>query len=147
MSNRYNQVISEFVKQTTLKRIRIKTDPRTESDFAHANSYEGFVLEEDGLGNVVVYVPELGDELEVPFGDYTPCGSTDYQENPHLDSLKKHIVNDLIHSGELDADDPEIENISSIGCIYQLHNHMNQKGVEDEQFLDILKSYFSNEEF
>ena len=146
MSNRYNQVISEFVKQTTLKKIRIKTDPKATSDFAHANEYEGFVLEEDGLGNVIVDVPELGDELEVPFGDYTPCGDKGYNENPHLDSLKKHIIIDLLHSGEIEEGDPEAQNISSIGCIHQLHNHLNQKGVEDDQFLDILKSYFSNEE-
>jgi hypothetical protein len=145
MANRYDQVISEFVKQTTLKRIRIKTDPKATSDFAYANEYEGFVLEEDGLGNVVVYVPELGDELEVPFGDYTPCGTDESGENPHLDGLKQHIITDLIESNDLDEDDPEIENISVLSCIHQLHNHLNEKNIDDDQFLDILKGYFENE--
>jgi hypothetical protein len=36
MQTRYDQIISEFVKQTTLKRIRIKTDPRVDKDFADA---------------------------------------------------------------------------------------------------------------
>lgn len=144
MSNRYDQIISEFVKQTTLKRIRIKTDPHADSDFARADGYEGFVLEEDGAGNVVVYVPELGDELTVPFGDYAPS-DTDDHENPHLDNLKHYIIRELIESEELDESDPEIENISSIGCIYQLHNHLNEKGINDEEFLDLLKGYFSNE--
>ena len=145
MSNRYNQVISEFVKQTSLKRIRIKTDPKATSDFARANEYEGYVLEEDGMGNVVVYVPELGDEIEVPHGQYTSCGQGDEGENPHLDGLKRHIAGSLIESEDLDEDDPEIENILSMGCIYQLHNHLTEKGVDDDKFLDILKGYFANE--
>ena len=141
MPSKYNQVIAEFVKQTDLKRIRIQTDPKETSNFAHANSYEGFVLEEDGLGNVVVYIPELEDELEVPYGNYTVCGDDSY-ENPHFEELKKHIILQLIENGDIDEDDPEIENLLSFTCIHQLHNHLNQKGVENDEFLDILKLYF-----
>lgn len=142
MPSKYNQVISEFVKQTDLKRIRIKTDPKISSNFAHANDYEGFVLEEDGLGNVVVYIPELEDELEVPYGNYSLCDTEDPYENPQFENLKKHIIINLIENDMIEEEDPEIENIMTFNCIYQLHNHLNQKGMEDDEFLDMLKSYF-----
>ena len=145
--SKYNQVLLEFIKGTALKRVRLKTDPRMESGFEHREPYEGFVLEEDNMGNVVVYIPKLGNEVEVPAGQYEPCDNGDPTENPHLDNLKRHIISDMIENGNLEGDDPNIENIMSINCIYQLHDYLDQKGVDDNQFLDILKSYFSNDEF
>ena len=145
MNNRYNQVISEFVKQTSLKRIRVKIDPRITSDFDQASEYEGFVLEEDNLGNVVVFIPELGDEFEVPYADYDVCGSDEPKDNPHFEHLKNHIILELIESDQVSSDDPELDNILSFNNIHQLHTYLGEKNISDDIFLDILKSYFNNE--
>ena len=58
--------------------------------------------------------------------------------------LKKHIISNLIGSDNLDENDPEAENILVISNINQMHDHLNQKGVDDDQFLDVLKGYFEN---
>ena len=54
-------------------------------------------------------------------------------------------IRDRLESDDLEEGDPEIENILSFTCIHQLHNHLNQKNIDDDKFLDILKGYFSNE--
>ena len=141
MQNKYDQIISEFVKQTTLKRIRIKTDPRATDNFAQADGYEGFVLEEDDLGNIVAFIPDIEDNniMDIPLGNYTPCdGYEGAEENPELELLKKHVLSNLIDSGDFDDDDPEIENVLVLTNINQLHDHLNQKGIEDEKLLEIL---------
>lgn len=147
MNSKYDQIISEFVKNTSLKKIRVTVDPKV-TGFEHDSTYEGFVLEEDQMGNIVAIVPDLdGDNImEIPFGGYSPCDDgMDIETNPELDALKKHIVNELLESDDLEEGDPEIENILSFTCIHQLHNHLNQKNIDDDKFLDILKGYFSNE--
>ena len=147
MQTRYDQIISEFVKQTTLKRIRIKTDPRAEDDFAHADGYEGFVLEEDDMGNIVAFIPDAGDNnvMDVPFGSYSPCAQSDEPENPQLELLKTHVISTLVDSEDIEEGDPGVENIMVINNIHQLHDYLDQKGIDDEKMLDILKSFFDYE--
>ena len=74
MNSKYDQIISEFVKNTSLKKIRVTVDPKV-TGFEHDSTYEGFVLEEDQMGNIVAIVPDLdGDNImEIPFGGYSPC--------------------------------------------------------------------------
>jgi hypothetical protein len=147
MQTRYDQIISEFVKQTTLKRIRVKTDPRADHDFAHAAGYEGFVLEEDDMGNIVAFIPDAGDNnvIDVPFGSYSPCAQQDEHENPQLELLKNHVISALIDSEDIEEGDPGVENIMVINNIHQLHDYLDQKGIDDEKMLDILKSFFDYE--
>lgn len=141
--SRYNDVLSEFVKQTTLKRIRIKTDPQTKNHLSFGHGYEGFILEEDDMGNVVVMVPDLEDNiLKLGPDDYE-----DYETGGGLfDAYKDHIIHFLQKDKSSDELKVEIDKIGMINNMSQLEIYLKQQGLDDKDLLDTFRTFFTEYE-
>jgi len=140
MSNSLNKIIQGALKGTTLKKIRFKRDP---GNVEAAESYEGYLLEEDGISNTAtIFVPELLDSL-------LSVGMDSIEEvqpeiNATICSLKASavcILSDLGHvTCELD-----IRKIEDISSIEQLEFYLNQFDLSDLDILNIYRGSFTNE--
>lgn len=100
--SKFNSILENNLNKTDLLRVRIKYDPANEeSDPKKVKDYVGYVLKEDGEGNIVAIVPDMGHE-EMMFGadDYEPLGSPcGEQEETLLLKFKQHVINYLLLKG------------------------------------------------
>lgn len=142
--SRYNDVLSEFVKQTTLKRIRIKTDPQTKNHLSFGHGYEGYILEEDDMGNIMVLVPDLEDDNIFKLG---PDEYEDYDQGSGLfDAYKDHIINFLQKDKSSDEIKVENDKVQMINNMYQLESYLKQQGLDDSDLLDTFRTFFTEYE-
>ena len=89
----YSKVIEEGLKNTSLKRIRVKIDPAVvskECDFSKCNGYEGYILEENaGSLKVLVLTPDMTiEDIPEEFLEY--LASED--EVDTFEEFKKFII-------------------------------------------------------
>ena len=140
MSNSLNKIIQGALKGTTLKRIRFKRDP---GNVESAESYEGYLLEEDGISNTAtVFIPDLLDSL-------LNVGMDSIEEiqpeiSSTLCSLKASAVCVLSNLGHITCE-LDIRNIESISSIEQLEFYLNQFDLTDLDVLNIYRGSFTNE--
>jgi hypothetical protein len=144
--SKYNNILSEFVKQTSLKKIRIKSDPNQYC--ANTNQspvgYEGYILEETPEGNIVVYVPELEDNiLSLGSDEYESCDSTN--SNFIFALFKDYAIQYLVDKNYLDElDDTEIIKMDNISDVHELEVFLKNKNFDDKKLIDLYKSFIHN---
>ena len=100
--SKFNNILEGHLNNTDLLRIRIKYDPANEeNDLGKAKDYVGYVLKEDGEGNVVAIVPDIGpEEMAIKAGTFEPMMSPCEEVNDTLlVKFKQHVVNYLIAKG------------------------------------------------
>lgn len=138
--SRFNTVLENNLNKTNLVRIRIKHDPKNEADVR--GDYVGYVLEEDGDGNVIAIVPSLGgDRMELGSDDYdielTSCDS----EKDHLTDLKKHVVDFLMIRGYHDKVSSAMDIIINASNVKQLESVV-QSCDGDSMLLSMYREFF-----
>jgi len=93
--SKFTSVMENHLNSTDLLRIRIKHDPRSEE--GTSPDYVGYVLEEDGVGNILAIVPDLGgDPMEFSSDQYETCGS---DVSDTLTGLKEYIIKYMLERG------------------------------------------------
>jgi len=144
--SKYNNILSEFVKQTSLKKIRIKSDPNQYCSNTNQSpiGYEGYILEEMPEGDIVVYVPELEDNiLSLGSDEYESCDSTDSKFVFAL--FKDYAIQYLVDKNYLDElDDTEIIKMDNISDVHELEVFLKNKNFDDKKLIDIYKSFIHN---
>lgn len=93
--SKFTSVMENHLNSTDLLRIRIKYDPASENNIS--DDYVGYVLEEDGVGNILAIVPDLGgDPMSFGPDQYETCGPAG---NDTLTLLKDYIIKYMIERG------------------------------------------------
>ena len=93
--SKFASIMENQLKTTELQRIRIKYDPAASENTS--DDYVGYVLEEDGMGNILAIVPDLGgDPMSFGPGDYESC---DASGNDTLISFKTYVIKHMIERG------------------------------------------------
>lgn len=93
--SKFTSVMENHLNSTDLLRIRIKHDPRSEE--GTSPDYVGYVLQEDGVGNILAIVPDLGgDPMEFSSDQYETCGS---DMSDTLTGLKEYIIKYMLERG------------------------------------------------
>lgn len=93
--SKFTSVMESQLNSTDLLRIRIKHDPK--SDEGISPDYIGYVLQEDGVGNILAIVPDMGgDPIEFTSDQYETCGS---DVSDTLTGLKEYIIKYMIERG------------------------------------------------
>ena len=86
--SKFTSVMENHLNSTDLLRIRIKYDPASENSIS--DDYVGYVLEEDGVGNILAIVPDLGgDPMSFGPDQYETCG---HEGNDTLTLLKDYTL-------------------------------------------------------
>tara|TARA_R100000805_G_C3568183_1_gene74997 strand:- start:84 stop:521 length:438 start_codon:yes stop_codon:yes gene_type:complete len=143
--SKYNKILSEFVKQTTLKRIRIKSDPSKYESNLNCSpvGYEGYILEETPDGDVVVFVPDLQDNiLSLGSDEYEQCGS----ENTNLlfAPFKEFVIKYLVDNNYVKDIQDGLMNVESTSNVHELNTFLKNKNLDNEELIDLYKSFISN---
>lgn len=141
---KYNQIISENIERMNLKKVRIKVDPAIvgiSKDLSNCNGYEGYVLAEDEKSlKILVINPDLQGDTSVM--NIPP----EYLEklaniNDNLNALKEFIILAL----GVSADDPIIHQLAASESIDDVEVFLRDKGLTDEDIVDLYKYYIANE--
>ena len=139
--SKFNSILESNLNNTSLTKVRIKHDPA--SDVSDNQDYVGYVLEEDGIGNIVAIVPELGpDIMSFEPGDYEiddqECGGDD------LIGFKKHVVSYLMSRGYQDKVSEYMDTILAANQPHQLEQVIGNCGCGGEAVLDMYRDYVAN---
>jgi len=142
--SRFNTILESNLNKTNLTRIRIKHDPANGLD--EMNDYVGYVLEEDGLGNVIAIVPGVdGDTMSLGPDQYeaeSPCQQA--QQDP-LSGFKKHVVDYLMVRGYHDKISDNMNDIINATDVTQLENLLKGCGCDPVGVLNMYRDYVKHE--
>jgi len=138
--NDINKVMHKALSGMSLKRIRFKRDPGNNES---TKSYEGYLLEEDGISNTAtIFIPDLIDSLlNVSMDEIDEMVP---EKVSNLCTLKSATARIL---AELDYITCEIDlaRLDEISSIEQLEYYINQFDLCDTEVLSIYRASFVNE--
>jgi hypothetical protein len=130
--------MENHLNKTELTRIRIKYDPA--NNLGEMNDYVGYVLEEDGAGNVIAIVPSMSHEPQ-------QFSSDQYNLDVCQDSLtdfKKHLVNYMMEMGYHDKVKQHIDIIINAKDISQIEQVAASCGCNGSTMLNIYRDFVTN---
>ena len=141
----YGKVIEEGLRNTSLKRIRVKIDPAIvskECDFTKCDGYEGYILEENaGSLKVLVLTPDMTiEDIPAEFLEY--LASED--EADTFEEFKKFIIQRLVKDGKAE-NDPLLQNICNSDCINDIEQYVKQCGYTGDNLSELYKDFILDE--
>lgn len=141
--SRFNTLMENNLNKTSLLRIRIKHDPA--NGIGEMNDYVGYVLEEDGMGNVIAIVPKLGgDSMSFGPDQYEPEGPCERRVDP-LAKFKKHVVDYLMSRGYHDKVSKHMDSIINATGVSQLEELLKGCGCDPMAVLNMYRDYVTDE--
>jgi len=143
---KYNFIIEHSLKTTSLKRVRIKVDPKfvnAEADLSNCDGYEGYVLAECGvMPKVLVVSPDFDNGvsvMDIPGEHLEDIESND--EQGLLNQLKFFIL----QKRSLDINSPEAQLIISSNTIENLEAALKSTGVSDDEVKVLYRTFILDE--
>jgi len=141
----YNKIIQESLKNTALKRIRIKVDPalvNASADLAGLDGYEGYVLEECmGRLKILVLSPNM------PICDL-PEEAIEMLATQHdadvFEEYKAFVIVKLIKDGKT-VNDPLLEQIKCSSDINSIEQLIGQFGYSGDRLAALYRDFITNE--
>ena len=141
----YQNIMLESLKNTALKRIRIKVDPAkisAECDFSKVEGYEGYVLEECmGRLKILVLSPDM------PICDLPEeiIEAIAEQQNADVfEEYKAFVITKLIKDGKT-INDPLLEQIKCSSDINSIEQLINQFGYSGDRLASLYRDFITNE--
>lgn len=140
--SKFNTLMENHLQKTDLVRIRIKYDPANGID--EQNDYVGYVLEEDGLGNVIAIVPGASsDPMSLGPEQFEIDGGCEQHEDP-LARFKQHLVKYLMNSGFHDKVSENMELIINTDDISHLEGVIQSCGCDGTAVLNLYRDFVTN---
>lgn len=139
--SRFDTVLENNLSKTNLLRVRVKHDPKNEAE--KRGDYVGYVLEEDGEGNIVAIVPSLGaDRMSFGLDQYeVDGGGCEVKDDPLID-FKKHVVDYLMVRGYHDKVSENMEVIIKSTNVIELERVVGSCGCDSSEILSVYRDYF-----
>lgn len=140
---KYEIIIENNLKQTALKRVRIKVDPslvcQTE-DLSQCDGYEGYILAETGdVPKVLVMSPDgVSSVMDIP-QQFLQMLMSD-EESEALRAFKQYIC-DIC---ELDTTTPEAELLLSAPTIEEVESILKTVGLTDDELKVLYRNFISD---
>lgn len=136
MSN-LNNIMRGALKTTSLQKIRFKRDP---GNVESASSYEGYLLEEDGVsGSATIFVPELLDAIMNVDADSIEMIKPPVESN--LCKLKSSAAKMLI-SHEFVTCEMELKKLDMVDTLEQFEFYLAQFDLTDKDLLNIYRGSY-----
>lgn len=145
----FHSILNESLKNTRLKRVRVKTDPSCVADnidFRNIAGYEGYIISEHNKNiKILVLNPEMSiadvtdDMIEYIANDNTFC------QNTVLDDFKSMAKNALVREKNKKENDPVFGNIDNCNSIDDLEVFLKQNGFTELELNDLYRKYITDE--
>ena len=136
--------MEDQLSTTDLLRIRIKHDPANKEN--ELNEYVGYVLEEDGMGNVIAIVPDIQqDTMQLGPDQYVPDMDTCQGHDP-MTRFKKHAVKFLMSRGYHNKVSKLFDVILNAKSVTDVEKVVGSCGNGMEIILDLYRDFASNEQ-
>jgi len=142
----FHWLVKESLDSTSLKRIRVKTDPSQTAgieDFKHIQGYEGFILREcQGKLRVLILAPDM------PIVDIPPEmleHMYDEQQNDVFTGFKDYCKEYLIKEKNKKNNDPAFTNIDNSKDYGEVELFLKQNGVQEEDLNNLYRKFIENE--
>ena len=140
MSGNLNGIIDRAMKGTSLKRIRFKRDP---GNVESTESYEGYLLEEDGVSNTAtIFIPDISDSLLNVGRDAIEF--IEPKQTSNLCSLKMSVAKHLMDLGHITCE-IDLKRLDDISSIEQLEFFLHQYDLSDTELLNMYRTSFIHE--
>ena len=142
----FHSLLGESLKKTSLKRIRIKTDPAQvakNEDFRKIEGYEGYILGESKIGlKVLVLNPEMtiSDISEDMLEILAHQGNIDM-----LNEFKGHAKDYVKRIKQKSDNDPSLVQIDSASTIDDVESFIKQAGLTEQELNALYRDFLSHE--
>lgn len=140
-NSRYNEILCDHIRNTELRRVRVKTDPNTKNYLSFGHGYEGYILEEEENGVITVMIPDFSSDnniFKLEPDEYDDLGSNDSCSLEHL----KHIALDYMPISDDEEKRIEIANMEDIHTVDDLETYLRAKNVTNDDMVNIFKDFF-----
>ena len=143
---KYDLIIEQSLRTTSLKRIRVKVDPSLvskENDLSKCHGYEGYVLEECGdVPKVLVVSPEFSNGMSVMGipSEYLESMPED-NDADILNQLKLFVL----QKRNFDLDSPEAQQIAKANSIEEIESILKTTGLTDDDVKVLYRKFILDE--
>lgn len=133
---KFNNILEQALNNTTLKRVRLKTDPQDSRNPVNSLPYEGYIIEEnEGVLRIMVVGPEHEqDTVDMDPCDVEPAAGKTFEQFKKF--VMKYITDQNINYSEADH-----YNIVRAGDIQHLESFVKERGIEREEFEQISRLF------
>lgn len=133
---KFSNIIEQALDNTSLKRVRMKTDPRDSKNPGFSTPYEGYIIEEDeGMIKVLMISPEQEQPMEMSPCDVEPASGQTFED------FKQFVLDYMHSSGKHDHQEATHHKILHAGDIQHLESFMKEQGIESTEFEKICKLF------
>ena len=135
---KFNNILEQALNNTTLKRVRLKTDPQDRSNPINSFPYEGYIIEEnEGILRIMVMDPDYQDDGVVDMSpcDVEPAGGQTFEQ------FKQFALKYVMNKNKGDCSEASIDNILHAGDIQHLESFLKEQGVERTEFEQMSKLF------
>jgi len=142
----FHSLLSESLKRTSLRRVRIKTDPALvarNEDFRKIEGYEGYILGESKLGlKVLVLNPEMtiSDVPEEVLEIISHQGNIDM-----VNEFKCYAKKCLKELKQKSDNDPVFAQIDSANSIEDIESFIKQGGLTEGELNNLYRGFLNDE--
>lgn len=143
--SKFNTILENHLSETDLIRIRIKHDPANLPN--ERRDYVGYILQEDGPGNILAIAPEMGMEpMTVSIDQFDIVNNDCGFANDPLTRFKKFVVNHLLAKGFHDQLKNHMDVLLNAKHVTDLERLVTSCGCEDgTTVLNMYRDYAQNE--
>jgi|TARA_B110000495_G_scaffold123403_1_gene107309 hypothetical protein len=134
---KFNKIINSALDSTSLKKVRFRTDPKNKDNLSITGEYEGYVIEEmSGVLRIMMTSPDAKDDIM----DISP-EEVEPAEGRTLEDFKRFALEYLHSKNKCDCAEATHDNIISAGDIQHLEAFLKEQGVENNEFIQLIKLF------
>lgn len=135
---KFLSILEQALEKTSLKRVRMKTDPRDRANPFSSAPYEGYIIEEnEGVLKIMMISPDMEQDMI----EAEPCDVEPVSTSQTFEDFKNFVLNYLQSSGKFDHAEATHHKILHAGDIQHLEAFMKEQGVERDEFEKISKLF------
>lgn len=141
----FHSNINESLRKTSLRRIRIKTDPSkvaNHEDFKNVEGYEGYILSENlGKLKILVLAPDM------PIMDIPPEALEHIYHDQHNDVIFdfKNFAKSYLASKGIKQNDPVLTQIDNALEYGEIETFLKQAGLSEKELNDVYRQFIDHE--
>lgn len=135
---KFSNIIEQALNNTSLKRVRMKTDPIDRTNPQSSSPYEGYIIEEnEGVMKIMVIAPDIDQQtvMDVPSCDLEPASGKTF------DDFKQFVMSYIFNKKSCDHAESTKSNILNASDIQHLEAFMKEQGIERSEFEQITKLF------
>jgi hypothetical protein len=127
---KFNKIFEHALDNTSLKRVRMKTDPKDSRSPGLSSPYEGYIIEEhEDMIRVLMMTPEPEQAMDV-----SPCDVEPSSTGQTFEDFKQFVLKYIHDMKRCDYAEATHHKILHAADIQHLESFLKEQGVERSEF-------------